>query len=184
MKTKLPAGLIDQNVEVFDVDGELHATYNGKVCKFLDLPEKIITQFLDLLIDDEIARAEFKKHDIKDMGFMLEEYARCNFGAFDNKPDLKDGKFHREFWACPKRGDCPYNEKICPKLKARHGEISRREIDIIKYVSMGLSVKQLADKLFISEKTARTHVQNIHAKTGLHNNAGVTAFAFRNNIIK
>ncbi|MGM0530442.1 MAG: response regulator transcription factor [Bacteroidota bacterium] len=184
MKTKLPAGLIDQNVEVFDVDGELHATHNGRVYKFLSLPEDIIVQFFDLLIDDEEARKEFEKHNIKDMGFMLEEYTRCNFGAFDNKPDLKNGRFHREFWACPRRGNCIYNEKICPKIKARHGEISRREIDIIKFISKGLSVKQIADKLFISEKTARTHVQNIHAKTGLHNNAGVTAFAFRNNIIK
>src|SRR6056297_2655279 len=121
MNTQLPAGLIDKDVEVFDVDGKLHATYNRKVYKFMDLPTYIIDQFTDLLINDEKARKEFEKHNIKDTGFMLEEYVRCNFGGFDNKPDLKEKEFQPEFWACPRKGKCKYNEKLCVKLKAKNG---------------------------------------------------------------
>ena len=43
-----------------------------------------------------------------------------------------------------------------------------RERDIVELVCKGLSNKQIADKLFISERTVKTHVSNILAKLNLH----------------
>ena len=50
----------------------------------------------------------------------------------------------------------------------RDSRISMREKDIVELVCKGFSNKQIADKLFISERTVKTHVSNILAKLNLH----------------
>jgi DNA-binding CsgD family transcriptional regulator len=45
--------------------------------------------------------------------------------------------------------------------------LSKREEDIAQYVAMGLSNKQIADKLNISPFTVQNHLKNIFGKTGL-----------------
>jgi DNA-binding CsgD family transcriptional regulator len=182
--TNLPAGLVDQNVEVFVHGGKLKATYNGKVQNFMSLPPEIIDEFYNLLIEDEEAREEFARHEIKDTGFMLKEYIRCNFGGWDRTPDFADGKFHREYWNCPQRGDCFYKEKICPKLQLKNGQLSRREIDVIQLIAKGYYAKEIAEHLGLSKNTITTHTRNIHQKLLVNNNQEVTSFAFKNNLVK
>lgn len=43
-------------------------------------------------------------------------------------------------------------------------KLSKREAEVAKLVCLGLSNKKIADKLFISEKTVKTHVSNILGK--------------------
>lgn len=50
----------------------------------------------------------------------------------------------------------------------RDERISAREWEIIELLCHGLSNKQIAARLFISETTVKTHVSNILAKVGLH----------------
>jgi len=42
--------------------------------------------------------------------------------------------------------------------------ISRREYEVLELISGGLSNKEIADKLFVSTSTVKTHVSNILAK--------------------
>lgn len=42
--------------------------------------------------------------------------------------------------------------------------ISKREYEILEAVSSGLSNKEIADKLFVSESTVKTHVSNLFVK--------------------
>ncbi len=42
--------------------------------------------------------------------------------------------------------------------------ISQRELEVLKAMSNGFSNKQIADKLFISESTVKTHVSNLLSK--------------------
>ena len=46
-------------------------------------------------------------------------------------------------------------------------KLSQREEDIARYVSLGLTNKQIAEKLFISPYTVQNHLKNIFRKTGL-----------------
>jgi len=46
-------------------------------------------------------------------------------------------------------------------------KLSQREEDIARYVSLGLTNKQIAEKLFISPYTVQNHLKNIFQKTGL-----------------
>ena len=42
--------------------------------------------------------------------------------------------------------------------------LSKREYEVLKAIADGLSNKQIADKLFVSESTIKTHVSNIYIK--------------------
>jgi len=43
-------------------------------------------------------------------------------------------------------------------------EISPREYEVLKEIALGLSNKEIAEKLFLSESTIKTHVSNILVK--------------------
>ena len=43
-------------------------------------------------------------------------------------------------------------------------ELGKREYEVLKGISLGLSNKEIADKLFISESTIKTHVSNLLVK--------------------
>jgi DNA-binding NarL/FixJ family response regulator len=62
-------------------------------------------------------------------------------------------------------------------------EISKREADILKYIALGFSNKETADKLFISAHTVVTHRKNITRKLGIKTAPGLTIYAILNNII-
>ena len=42
--------------------------------------------------------------------------------------------------------------------------LSKREYEVLKAIADGLSNKQIANKLFVSESTIKTHVSNIYVK--------------------
>ncbi len=63
-------------------------------------------------------------------------------------------------------------------------DISDREREVIRMVALGLSNKEIADKMFISVNTVMTHRRNIARKTGIHAAAGLTIYAIVNGIIK
>ena len=61
--------------------------------------------------------------------------------------------------------------------------LSEREIDVLKAVALGLSNKEIAEKLFISINTVVTHRKNITEKLGIKTIAGLTVYALMNNFI-
>jgi two-component system response regulator NreC len=62
--------------------------------------------------------------------------------------------------------------------------LTEREVEIIKLVSQGFTNKEMADKLFISPRTADTHRTNIMRKLDLHNVAEMVRFAFKNKLVE
>src|ERR1700756_309778 len=61
--------------------------------------------------------------------------------------------------------------------------VSDREIEIIKHIALGLSNKQIAEKLFLSFHTVHTHRKNVMQKLKVNNTAGVVMFAVKNNLL-
>jgi len=63
------------------------------------------------------------------------------------------------------------------------GEISDREKEVLRLVAVGLTNKEIGDKLFISSHTVITHRKNISAKLGIKTIAGLTMYALINHLI-
>jgi DNA-binding CsgD family transcriptional regulator len=57
---------------------------------------------------------------------------------------------------------------IVPIDKTAGLELTKRETEILSYLGRGHSIVYIAEKLFISESTVRTHVKHIYAKLGIH----------------
>jgi DNA-binding NarL/FixJ family response regulator len=69
------------------------------------------------------------------------------------------------------------------KLSCEGFVVSEREIEVIKLIALGLSNKQIADKLCLSLHTVNTHRKNILQKLKVNNTAGVVMFAVKNNLL-
>jgi ATP/maltotriose-dependent transcriptional regulator MalT len=60
------------------------------------------------------------------------------------------------------------------------GLLSRREQEVLRLLGNGLSNREIAERLFISPKTAEHHVGRIYAKLGVSSRGEAVAYAVRN----
>lgn len=58
------------------------------------------------------------------------------------------------------------------------GQLSDREVELIRLIADELTMKEIAEKLFLSEHTVKTHRKNIMAKLDVKNTAGLIKKAF------
>lgn len=58
------------------------------------------------------------------------------------------------------------------------GQLTDREIELIKLIGEEMTMKEIAERLFISEHTVKTHRKNIMAKMDVKNTAGLIKKAF------
>ncbi|PKL80832.1 MAG: hypothetical protein CVV25_02640 [Ignavibacteriae bacterium HGW-Ignavibacteriae-4] len=72
-----------------------------------------------------------------------------------------------------------YNPHLWLKFKT----LSKREKFILAQIASGKSNKQIADEIYISENTVRTHRENIRKKLDIHNLIGMIKFADAFNLI-
>jgi DNA-binding NarL/FixJ family response regulator len=61
-------------------------------------------------------------------------------------------------------------------------QLTKREVDIIKLVCSGMTSKEIAGNLFLSEFTVNTHRKNIFRKLNVQNIAGLMNFAKENGL--
>ena len=63
------------------------------------------------------------------------------------------------------------------------GELSPRELDVLRLVAEGLSDGEIAERLVLSPHTVHRHVANIRRKLGLHSRAAAAAHAARTGLV-
>lgn len=63
-------------------------------------------------------------------------------------------------------------------------ELSTREREILQLVAQGMKNKEIADKLYISEFTARNHVINLLEKLGTRDRTEATAVAIKRGLVR
>jgi two-component system nitrate/nitrite response regulator NarL len=61
--------------------------------------------------------------------------------------------------------------------------LTAREIEIVRLIEKELSNKQIAEKLFLSERTVETHRKNIFRKTNTASVIGLVKYAYEHNLI-
>ena len=68
-------------------------------------------------------------------------------------------------------------EKPPQRVKIRKDSLSEREIEVLQLITAGFSNQEIADRLFISLNTVRTHTKNINAKLNVHSRTQAIARA-------
>lgn len=62
-------------------------------------------------------------------------------------------------------------------------ELTKREVEVLILITEGLLNKEIAQKLYISEKTVKNHVSNIFKKIGVNDRTQAAVFAIKNSIV-
>ncbi|MBW4829114.1 MAG: response regulator transcription factor [Clostridiaceae bacterium] len=81
-------------------------------------------------------------------------------------------------------------EEINSKEKETNGDLlkiealTKREYEVLTLVAEGLNNREIAERLFISEKTVKNHVSNIFKKIDVNDRIQAAIFAYKNNIKK
>jgi DNA-binding NarL/FixJ family response regulator len=61
--------------------------------------------------------------------------------------------------------------------------LTERELDVLRLIAKEFSNKEIADKLFISERTVETHRKNIFRKTKTSSLVGLIKFAYEHKMV-
>jgi DNA-binding NarL/FixJ family response regulator len=65
----------------------------------------------------------------------------------------------------------------------QHSELTEREKEILLLICQELTMKEIGQKLFLSENTVRNHRVNIMEKVGVHNIVGLVKFAYEMGLV-
>ena len=65
------------------------------------------------------------------------------------------------------------NKKLKNECEINSHKLSDREIEVLGLIMLGYTTKEIADKLFISYETVKSHRKNILEKTGAKNTASL-----------
>jgi len=84
-------------------------------------------------------------------------------------------KLIQEFNALAKRAE-EKQQVPAPKL-------TDRELEVLKLVAQGLTNREIADQLYISENTVKNHVRNILEKLHLHSRMEAVVYAVREKLL-
>lgn len=75
------------------------------------------------------------------------------------------------------------NELISPKKSMETHGLTPRELQVLRILVTGRTNKEIADELFISERTVDRHVSNIMAKLDVPSRTAATTYAYKHNLI-
>lgn len=87
------------------------------------------------------------------------------------------------------RGDLAIETEVDKKIKVHdmqpelHEDLTARERDILRLLAKGYDNQTIADELFISLKTVKTHVSNILAKLEVDDRTQAVVYAFKHHLV-
>jgi DNA-binding NarL/FixJ family response regulator len=68
-------------------------------------------------------------------------------------------------------------------LDAAYGNLTGREMEVMRLLAEGFTTKEIAEKLFISPKTVENHRAHILNKLGIHSATGLVRYAAKIGLI-
>jgi len=81
------------------------------------------------------------------------------------------------------RGETLIASSLADRVLDRPEALSERELEILRLMATGAANRAIADQLFISESTVKTHVQSIFQKLGVNDRTKAVTYALQWGII-
>lgn len=78
------------------------------------------------------------------------------------------------------RASAPLDDSGRPSLTM----LSKREVEVLRHMGDGPTNTDLAQRLFVSESTIKTHISRLLMKTGSHDRAQLVALAYRSGLVR
>src|SRR5688500_5370361 len=82
-------------------------------------------------------------------------------------------------WVSAAVADQMATEIMSPSAKQPHELLSRRELEVFRFIARGLTMTEIAASMGISVKTASTYRTRIFEKLGFRSNADIVVYAVR-----
>lgn len=78
-----------------------------------------------------------------------------------------------------------FNKKLIEKDndKTKIEELTKRELDVLKLLAVGMINREIGVQLKISERTVKNHISNIFTKLGVNDRTQAAVFAIKNNLV-
>lgn len=75
-------------------------------------------------------------------------------------------------------------DKLDEQPTQLHTELTSRELEVLQLIAQGYTNQDIADTLFITIKTVKTHVSNILSKLGVSDRTQATIYAFQHQLVQ
>ena len=69
-------------------------------------------------------------------------------------------------------------------VRARAGALTERELQVLRYVARGMSKREIADVLHLSERTVNCHCASLMTKLNIHDRVELARYAIREGLIE
>ena len=66
----------------------------------------------------------------------------------------------------------------------RADDLTRREAEVVQLIARGSSNSEIADALYVSTATVKTHINHVFAKTGLRDRAQLVRYAYETGLVE
>jgi LuxR family maltose regulon positive regulatory protein len=114
------------------------------------------------------------------LGMLVQRYRAMHEASAQRDPIV--GEYLQRLLAA--FGPLPSDNDSSPDLAAGLLEpLTKKEVGVLKLLAEGYSNTAIAEKLFVSESTVRTHLRNINAKLGAHSRTQAVAIARRLGVV-
>ncbi|MEU4602269.1 response regulator transcription factor [Kribbella sp. NPDC023972] len=108
-------------------------------------------------------------------GYLTKDAGRAEIGAALRSTAAGQSTFDPEV-----------SRRLIAGLRPRRGKdtdgLTARETEVLRLIARGLSNPEIAEQLYISEATVKTHINNAFAKIGARHRAEAVRYAYRQGI--
>lgn len=160
----------------------------GKENKKLTEDSPIVSELISYLCEfypQAVAALEKEYKNIADDTYrryrIVVRFCKCNFGIADNVFDIdSESRFVFECVACPLRGECKLENIVCnPTFNS---SISKSEMRVLELLYRGVARTDIADRLYLSERTVHNHIRNAFCRIGVHSTIEFIEYANSNKL--